>query len=282
MLIPVHVNGHPAIFLLDTGIEISFLHAQRAREFGVAHVGRRTESGGRSFPIGAADNLSAGSSSLGRVEVALFDPAQFHGPLPGKGGKAADGILGLDLLRRFGAVINCRTQQMFLRSETTRGLDLTATTSALGFDRIPLSTTTRGFVSVPCSIANRPGSLYIDTGSYITIFDRGNARALQLQETPSTLRARTAGGREATLNLARVENFRIGGIAIEPQRFAVMDLFPDRKPLRVYTPGLVTRFEYYDARAMKARRDIWGLLGSELLYQHSAIIDLANMVLYLK
>ena len=61
-----------------------------------------------------------------------------------------------------------------------------------------------------------------------------------------------------------------------------MDLFPNKKPLRTYTPGIVNRIEFYDARALKARLEIWGLLGSELLYLHSAIIDFESMTMYLK
>jgi len=69
-------------------------------------------------------------------------------------------------------------------------------------------------------------------------------------------------------------------VRIPPQRFAVMDLFPDRKPVRAFTG--MGRLEFYDMRAMRARRGIWGLLGAELLYQHHAIIDLDSMSLFLK
>jgi hypothetical protein len=44
----------------------------------------------------------------------------------------------------------------------------------------------------------------------------------------------------------------------------------------------VNRLESYDARVPKFKHDILGLLGSELLYQRSAIIDLNSMSLFLK
>ncbi|MDQ6623823.1 MAG: aspartyl protease family protein [Verrucomicrobiota bacterium] len=282
LLIPATVNGHPASFLLDTGVDLNFLEADRAKGFGVATGGAELASGGRLFPRGSIAQLRLGNLSLGKSEVALYNPAQFRGPVPGRGGKAADGIIGLELLRSYGAVINCRTQQLFFQSDPARPLDLSATTKALGFTRIPIQKSARGFLSVPCNINGRNGALVIDTGAFVTVFNQAALRALDLKEAPSGLKARTAAGLVRPLELAQLDNLRIGGVAIAPQRFAVMDLFAAQKPLRTYTPGVVNRIEYYDARDFKARLDIWGLLGSELLYQHQAVIDLQGMNLFLK
>jgi predicted aspartyl protease len=280
LVVPVEINGHAATFLLDTGSDISFLQANRATDFGVRPLGTQVQSSGRTFTAGGIEDFRIGGKSLGRTQVGLFNPAQFRGPVPGKGGKAADGLLGLDVLRRYRAVINCRTQQLFIQGDPARRLNLPATTAALGFRRIEINQTSLGFLSVPCSIAGKAGALIIDTGAFVTVFNAGDVRALQLEGTPSKLTARTVAGRVRQLELARINNLRIGSIAIAPQRFAVMDLYAARKPVRVFTG--INRLEYYDARAMKARRDIWGLLGAELLYQHHAIIDLDSMSLFLK
>jgi len=282
LLVPVQVNGHAATFLLDTGVEISFLQQDRAAAFGVTQSGNNLFAGGRYYPAGAINELRVGSHSLGSVQLGLFNPAQFRGPVPGKGKKAADGILGLDLLRKFGAVVNCRTQELFFHSANGPAVDLAATTRALGFTRIPIQPTGRGLLSVPVTIGNQGGALVIDTGAFITVFNEAAVRSLQVQAAPSKLKARTAGGRLSNLELARIENFRIGGVPIEPQHFATMKLFGDRKDLRTYTPGIVNQIQVYDEKSMRARLEIWGLLGAELLYLHSAIIDLENMMLYLK
>ena len=274
------VNGTPATFLIDTGSAISFLQNDRAERFGVRRTEGEARSSGRGFPVGAVEDLRLGPISLGRVDFALFDPAQFRGPVPGTGGKAADGIIGLDLLRRYGAVINCRTQQLFFAATGARDLNLAATARAHGFLPVQMQPTLRGFVSAPCNIGSKAGALAVDTGAFVTVFDQATVNSLQLERAPSTLTARTAGGRVRALELARIEDLRIGGVKIPPQRFAVMDMFPKKQPLRTYTG--INKLELYDARALKARLDIWGLLGSELLYQHHAIIDLDRMALYLK
>ena len=280
LLVPAHVNGKPANLLLDTGAVINFFQKDRAERFGLRLTGDELRSAGHSFPAGAINDLQVGSMSFGPAEVALFDRAQFRGPVPGPRGQAADGIIGLDLLRKHRAIINCRTQQLFFASTGARSLDLAATTRALGFTRVPLESTARGFISVPCTIGSKAGALAIDTGAFVTVFDAATIASLMLERDPSSLTARTAGGRVRALELTRIEHLRIGGVPVPPQRFAVMDMFPKKKPLRTFTG--INKLELYDARALKARLDIWGLLGNELLYQHHAIIDLDGMALYLK
>ena len=280
LLVPARINGKPASLLLDTGAKINFLESNRANHFGVQLSASELRSGGRGFPAARINDLRIGAVSFGVTEVALFNPTQFRGPVPGKGGKAADGIIGLDLLRRNRAIINCRTQQLFFAAGGANSLDLVSTTRALGFVRIPLQPAATGLITVPCTIGSKAGALAIDTGAFVTVFDQGATAALELEGAESKLTARTAGGRVRPLQLARIENLRIGGVAIEPQRFAVMDMFPKKKPLRTFTG--INRIEFYDARALKARLEIWGLLGNELLYQQHAIIDLGDMALYLK
>ena len=280
LLVPAQLNGRPADLLLDTGSEINFLQSDRAEAFRAQLTGGELRSARRAFPAAIVNRLRIGPVSFGRTEVALFHPVQFRGPVPGKGGKAADGMIGLQFLRNHGAIINCRTQQLFFARAGVRPADLAAMTRALGFRRVPLQPTTRGFITVPCSIGGKFGALAVDTGAFVTVFDKGTTAALQLEAAESNLTARTAGGRVRALELARIEHLRIGGVPIEPQRFALMDMFPKKKPLRAFTG--INKLEVYDPRLLKARPELWGLLGAELLYQHHAIIDLDSMALYLK
>lgn len=280
LLVAATVNGQPATFLLDTGSDASFVQQSGAQRLRLRVGGPEVDSGGRGFPRGTIENLRTGNVSLGQVAVALYDPAQFRGPVPGRGGKPADGLIGLDLLRRLKAVINCRTQQLFLQSGAGQQMDLAQTTRALGFTRVPLQESARGYLSVPCEVVGQPGALMLDTGAFITVFNEADLRALQLEQTPSKLTARTPFGRVRAMQLARIDNLRIGGVRIEPQRFAVMNVFPTKKPFRPFMT--VTGLDQYAVQALKARYDVIGLLGNELLYEHHAIIDLDSMSLFLR
>jgi len=105
---------------------------------------------------------------LGGSRVAIYEAAQLRGQVPGARGEAADGVIGLDLLRRERAVINCRTRELFLPTPGSPRLNLAPTTGALGFTRIPLTENRRGYLTVPCSIRGRRGRLVVDTGAFVT------------------------------------------------------------------------------------------------------------------
>lgn len=272
------VNGQAANFLVDTGAESSFLQADRAERFGVRRSGAEAFTGKRSFPVGSANDLRLGRMSLGNTAFSIYRAAQLGGPVPGPGRRAADGIIGRDVLRRYHAVINCRARKLFLRGDAARPLNLAAVARAEGFTAIPIEETRRG-LTVPCNIAGRAGRLVLDTGAFLTGFDDDAARLLGLVGEPSAARMRSFEGRVKPLQLVQVNDFKIGGVTIPPQKFVVSDLFT-RKPLRTYT-GL-NRIEFYSARPRISGDRIYGLLGSELLDLHHAIIDLDSMTLFMK
>ena len=273
------VNGQPANFLIDTGAESSFLQAERAQAFDVRLTGTEALTGRRSFPLGSANELRLGRLSLGSTTFSIYRAAHLGGPVPGRGGRAADGIIGRDVLRRHRAVMNCRSRQLFLATGPARRLNLAATARAQGFTAVPIEETRRG-LTIPCSVSGRRGRLVLDTGAFLTGFDDDAARLLGLSGQPSAAKARSFEGRVRPLQLVQVNDLRIGGLAIPPQKFVVTDLFTRRKPLRTYTG--MNRIEFYSPRAASSGDRIYGLLGNELLDLHHAIIDLDTMTLFLK
>ncbi len=280
LLVAASVNGHPATFLLDTGEDNFYLQTDRAKAFGVAVLPRKLRSGGNWFDAGEIATLRLGGLTFSQLETALYDPGQFHGPVPGKGGKPADGIIGLQFLRRCQAIINCRTQQLYLQRDATAPVDLDAATRSLGFTRIPLTRNAEGILTVPCRIKGRPGQLALDTGAFVTVFDENELHDFKFAESASNLTARTPSGRVRPLRLAQFDDLRIGNVPIAPQKFAIMDLFAPIKPVRTYLG--INNIQVYDERLVRTKRDVWGLLGSELLFERSAIIDLGAMALYIK
>ena len=273
------VNGEPATFLIDTGAEASFLQAERAQSFRVAPTGTEAPIGSRRFPLATASDLRLGAVSLGSATFSLYRAAQLGGPVPARGGGFADGIIGRDVLLRHRAVINCRARQLHLSRDPAQRMNVAAIARAQGFTAIPMEETRRG-LTVPCSVNGRPGRLLVDTGAFLTGFDDDAARLLGLSGEPSAARARNFEGRIRPLQLVEVNDFRIGSIVIPPQKFVVGDLFTRGKPLRTYT-GL-NRIEFYAPRQNLRGERIYGLLGSELLDIHHAIIDLGTMTLFMK
>ncbi len=276
LILRAMVNGRPASFLIDTGSTISFLRSDHAEHFGVRSTSETTTRGGRTFPLAIISKLEVGGTSLGQISVALTVAAYLRGTAPGSG--ATDGVLGLDLLRREKAIINCHTREIFFKTDPTARLDLSNTTRALGFARISLEERRAGDLTVACRLRGRNGRLVVDTGAFVTGIDDDAARLLGLTTKPSKLTSRGLDGRVRSLQLAQIDDLQIGGIAIAGQPFAVMDLFGEKKELRTHT-GL-GRIEYYEPRSPGA--EVFGVLGNELLDHRRAIIDLENMILYFK
>src|SRR5256714_13573015 len=86
------------------------------------------------------------------------------------GDARVDGVLGLDLLARHKAVINCWTKLVFFKVDQTRQMNLSSVAAAEKFTRIPLRRERNGALTVPCSIRGQPARLFVDTGAFLTIF----------------------------------------------------------------------------------------------------------------
>jgi predicted aspartyl protease len=274
LLLHGNVNGHAASFVLDTGSAVTFLRADRARNLGVSSTGRQyTLDNGGSLPLAAID-LRVGDMVFGKTDVGLADPSQLAGSLP------ADGSIGLDLLRRYKAVINCRTKQLFFRSDSSGRMDLSATTAARGFARVPIREDRHGYLMVPCSLGGKQGRMMVDTGAFVTIMNETALRYRGVEGRNSNLTASSFDDKVRQLQVARIDNLKIGSVPIAPHELAMMNLTGEAGPRKSLRIG----FSYVEAieRRDTAGEIFFGLLGNDLLDYQQAIIDLDSMSLFLK
>src|SRR2546429_8790396 len=127
MIIPVTINGQPANLLVDTGANQIILDADAASSFGVrpSQRGLRyirfTEINGQILPVGFAQSIMAGSMNFGSSPIALRHSIHSDG-----GNGHVDGVLGLDILLRHKAVINCQTKLAFLKVDQSRRINLSS------------------------------------------------------------------------------------------------------------------------------------------------------------
>lgn len=280
LLLQARIKGNPVTLLLDTGADVSFLRADRAQLLGVRLLDETVRSGGKAFPVGEVSDLQAGDAHLRELRFALYQASDIGGAVPGEAAGAADGLIGLDLLRRQGAVINCHSRQLFFKKEGAGELDLAGATRAMGFRKVPLIPYRHDFLAIPCHLTGRLGRMILDTGAFVTALADDAVRALTIKTIPSRLTARGFDGKVRPIELAQVNDLRIGDVAIAPQTFAVIDLFDSRKQVRTFTG--INRIERYSQKEFAPGERIFGLLGNELLDQRRAIIDLGSMSLFLK
>jgi predicted aspartyl protease len=263
MIMPVHINGQPANLLVDTGASHVMLDVDAAASFGVkpSQRGLRyirfSEINGQELPLGFAQNLTAASMSFGSILVTLRNSSHSDG------GKAhVDGVLGLDLLARYKAVINCRTKLVFFKLDQARQMHLSSVASAEKFARIPLRREENGALTVPCSVHGQPARLLVDTGAFITTFNEAFLKSLGIPLEATPVSAHFARGATRKISAGQINDLKIGDFKTPPAKFGVTAL-----------PNFALQ---------QGSTKISGILGIDTLYNYHAIIDLGGMNLFLK
>lgn len=273
MIMPVRINGQPAKLLVDTGATQVILNRDTAELAGVKPLQRSvgqirflvpnqvftlgSEINGQVLPVGFAQDVTAGSMNFGSRPVALRD--SIHSDT---GGGHVDGVLGLDILLRHKAVINCRTRLVFFKVDQGRRINLASIAASEKFTRVPIQREENGALTVSCSIRGQPARLLVDTGAFVTALHEPFVKSLGLVPEPTRISAQFGRGPWKRLSAAKINDLRIGAFNTPMKKFGV-------------TPLPQFALEQGGSR-------IAGILGMDTLYICHAIIDLDGMNLFLR
>jgi predicted aspartyl protease len=264
MIMSVRINGQLANLLVDTGSNQLILNAETAELFGVRPSPRGlrylrfTELQGQSLPVGFVRNISAGTMNFGDSLVTLR--ASNHTSRGGVG--HFDGVLGLDILFRYKALINCRTKLVFFKLDGAQRINLGSAAVSEKFTRVPIQREETGALTVPCSIRGEPLRLLIDTGSFVTILHERVVKSLGLAVEPTRISAQFGRGGSKKIDATKIDDLHIGAFKMRPEKFGVAPL-----------PQFALQ---------QGKSKIAGILGMDTLYICQAIIDLDSMNLFLK
>jgi predicted aspartyl protease len=263
MIMPAQINGQPANLLVDTGSNEIILDTDAAATFGVGPPPRRlryigfTEINGQMLPVAFMQSLTAGTMNFGSSPVVLRNSSR-----SGTGKGHVDGVLGLEMLFRYKAVINSRTRLVFFTVDPSRRMNLSAAASSEKFTRVPLYRETSGALTVPCSIRGQSGRLLVDTGAFVTTFPDNFLKSLGISSEPTRVSANFPAGMTRRVSAAQINDLKIGDFKVAPSKFGVAAL-----------PHFALR---------QGGTRISGILGMDTLYKCRAIIDLDGMNLFLK
>lgn len=117
----------------------------------------------------------------------------------------------------------------------------------------------------PIQIGSIEGDFIIDTGASITVIDRNTPFTHEPLEDVSEINSGGVGGEISEVRLVNLPVFRIGQHLLENVHVALIDL--------QYVNTLYERH---------LKRRISGLLGSDFLVRHQAVIDYKNKRMILK
>jgi len=263
MIMSVRINGQPASLLLDTGSTQLILDAKAAESFGVTPSQRGlryirfAKIQGELLPVGFVQNISAGSMSFGSSLVTLQRSLHAEAAIAG-----LDGVLGLDILLRYKALINCRTKLVFFKVDQAQRISLGSVAASERFTRVPIKREETGALTVPCSIRGQPTRLLVDTGAFITILHEGFVKSLGLAAEPTRISAQFPGGGFKKITAAKIADLHVGAFKVPREKFGVAPL-----------PQFALQ---------QGSSKIAGILGMDTLYICHAIIDLDGMNLFLK
>lgn len=262
MIMAVRINGQRADMLVDTGSNQTILDTEAAELCGVRPSQRGplyiglTKVQGESLPLGFVQNMSAGSMSFGSILVALRKSAHAHTANAG-----VDGVLGLDILFRHKAAINCQTKIVSFRVDRVRSNGFKTLLASGKFTRVPIRREQTGALTVPCSIRGQSTRLVLDTGAFLTILHESFIKSLGFAVEPTRISAQFGRGASKRVNAAKISDLSIGTFQVS-EKLGVAPL---------------PRFALQQGGAKIA-----GILGMDTLYLSHAIIDLDGMNLFLK
>jgi predicted aspartyl protease len=275
MIMSVRINGQPATLLVDTGSNQLILDAESADLFGIKpsqraqavprqtfqafRYVRYTQINGELLPVGFVQNVSAGSMNFGSSLVTLRSSTHSTG---GANVGHVDGMLGLDILLRHKALINCRTKLVFFKVDQRRPINLGSVAASERFTRVPIQTEENGALTVPCSIRGQPTRLLLDTGAFVTMLHESFVKSLGLAAEPTRISAQFARSVSKRISAAKINDLNIGAFKVPPEKFGVTAL-----------PQFALQ---------QGSSKIAGILGMDTLYSCHAIIDLDSMSLFLK
>jgi predicted aspartyl protease len=265
MIMSVRINSQPANLLVDTGSDQLIVNAEAAESFGVRpsqrgfRYIRYTQIDGELLPIAFVQNLSAGPMNFGSSPVTLRSSNRFSS---GTGAGHVDGVLGLDMLLRHKAVINCRTKLVFFKVDPSRSAALSPIAASEKFTRVPIRREDSGALTVSCSIRGQSARLLVDTGAFVTTLHEGFVKSLGLVSEPTRISAQFGRGASKRISATKIDDLNIGGFKVPAEKFGVTSL-----------PQFALQ---------QGNSKIAGILGLDTLYNCHAIIDLDSMSLFLK
>jgi predicted aspartyl protease len=174
LLVNVTLNGHPASFLIDTGSPFSAVDVRKAGSLGLTAITgsmrlpKQLLVNSREAPVARIKQLIVGSDDLGSGPVVLIDLhgfPEFRHAIFSR--SEVVGILGLDVLQKYSAVIDFGKRQLIL--ETQNGLPETLTSALSMYHKVPIRVSGTGALEVAGKIGANTYSFIVDTGSSGTV-----------------------------------------------------------------------------------------------------------------
>ena len=268
LFVSVRVNNRPAWFAIDTGAALSIVDSNKAKLLGlskgpgVIQVPKQIEVNNRIVPVAVVDSLYVGSNNLGSGPVALIDLRDFRARLRESGHRVTmDGIIGLDILQRYNAVIDCRNQRIYLTVPGGDAQGILRNAKRGRYNAVPMRITHSGALEIEGRIGSNRYSFVVDTGGFATLVPSQVAKQNGIPVIGTTVNAKGIHSKERPVGVTIAPEFDLGKYPLGPALIGVTGLPEGPEDLR-YQFG--------------------GLIGADFFFERGGIIDIGSKTLYFK
>lgn len=250
------INGNNTALMIDTGCPFTLIDRNSAHRIGLESGGSKsaiTNIKGTSQPsaVSRIASLKMGNCTFQNVPVEIAS----EGDINRYARPHLDGLFGAHEMAKFGMVVDCSRQMLYVDPQGPSASTSQALASFLqgrGFVRVPMQFDSGHHLTVAAQINLRPVKLIVDTGAFTTVISAAYAEgAGASMDSQMSYRAASVGSQ----GIARLGELSIGDFKVNNAEVFVANIH-----------------EMAGA----------GLVGEDYLSWNFGIIDLGGMNLYLR
>jgi predicted aspartyl protease len=263
---PVSVNGSKSSWwVVDTGAPTCLVDPPFAAKLSLQTVGQVRGEGGP-FPVSTVNDVQIGNFRCDGIACVVRSIEQLRNlSLRNESGSLENtGLIGVNLLAKYGALINCRTEMMFFSPTGNLGMSRQKY-EAMGFTYVPLNLTSGNRLEVTGTLGGKEFSFFLDTGAFSTTLTNGIRDEVKVPFYAT--RSKVVGpfhdfGSNSQYSYGTPSDFKLGAYDASGARvgFTTLNL----------------------QEAIGSSHRFAGFIGLDFLYFRSALIDIGGRALYLK
>jgi hypothetical protein len=261
LTVPVSLNGSKTTWwAVDTGAPACVIDPSFSTKLGL-----QADNKVGPFPVTTVNNFQLGTFQCNGIACVVRSIGELHSlELRNEGGSFDKaGVIGVNLLAKYGAIINCQTQQIFLSPSGNLGMSRQKY-EQMGFTYVPMNVTSKDRLEVTGTLGGKEFSFFLDTGAFSTTLDDSVRNEVKLPFFTTNTKIQGPFhdfGRYARYTYGTATDFKLGTYDASGARLG-------STTLNISDPGSSHRFA--------------GLIGMDFLFFRSAIIDVGGRALYLK
>lgn len=254
------INGRRTALMIDTGSPRTLIDHGTANSLGLFVRPTRVPVGGvwgrksERYGVSQLATVAMGNCTFTNVPITVADESEINKSR----GRHLDGLFGAHEMSRFGIVIDCTRQMIYVNPRGPSGAltqKLAEFLSRRGFTRIPMTFDEQHHLTIAAGINGHPVRLIVDTGSSTSLLASPVASACAVSLSPLNIKLHDTTVGFIPIKIGHVQTLTLGDLQIPNAEVVVANV----------------------SQMVGA-----GILGEEYLSWNFGIVDVGGMNLYLR